>query len=251
MAPFNRTSRGLPQVVLVITLVWALSAVLILTGVLINAREIDRRVVYINSVLTPINQHTGYIALAAKTNVIASKILAAAADVAPGLQKTDDHVNSINKTVKSILATAKEINTKVVGIGGTVSTIGATVDSIHGTVTSIHTAVVGSITPKLARTGADVTSIGSSVQGILGKANSILGTARSISVGVPGINSRVDKIIGVVDGSGTQILPDFVAINGLVGRSPNDPTTINGHANDIDCSRLINLTGSTKACGQQ
>jgi prophage DNA circulation protein len=252
MAPFNKTSHGLPQVVLVILLAWALTAVVILTGILINAREIDRRVVYINTQLTPINKHVGYIALAGKTNVIASKILAAVPTLAPGLQKTDDYVNSIDKTAKTILSTAKQINTKVLGIGGTVTTIHATVGSIHSTVTSIHSLVTGSITPKLTRTGNDVTQIRSSVNAILSTAQSILNSVQSgIQPAVVSINGKADAILADVAGTGDQILPDFVAINGLVGRSPTDPHTINGHANDIDCSGLINLTGATKACGKQ
>ncbi|MEA2297701.1 MAG: hypothetical protein QOF77_637 [Solirubrobacteraceae bacterium] len=251
MAPFNNTSRGLPQVVLVILLAWALTAVLILTGTLINAREIDRRVVYINSQLAPINKHVGYIALAGKTNVIASKILAATPTLAPGLEKTDAFVNSIDKTAKSILKTAKEINVKVIPIGATVGTIHATVLSINSTVSSIHSDVVGSITPKLTTTGHNVTTIGQSVRSILSAAQSILSTARTIGTNVGDINTKAVTINNTVNGtSGTAILPNFIAIDGLVGKSPTDAHTINGHANDIDCSKLINLLGATANCGK-
>ncbi len=255
MAPFNATSRGLPQVVLVILLAWALTAVLILTGTLINAREIDRRVVYINTQLAPINKHVGYIALAGKTNVIASKILAATPTLAPGLQKTDDYVNSIDKTAKSILGTARQINTKVLGISATVAPIHATVLTINQTVSAIHNDVVGSITPKLATTGRDVTSIGSSVTSILSTARSILTTARDgIGPAVVSINGKADSIQGAVNGSGQQILPNFIAIDGLVGKPPTEPHTINGHANSIDCAAIFNLNGLLGAkdvgCGQ-
>ncbi|MGI8801826.1 MAG: hypothetical protein ACR2KV_06580 [Solirubrobacteraceae bacterium] len=255
MAPFNKTSRGLPQLVLVILLAWALTAVLIFTGILVNAREIDRRVVYINHQLKPINQSTGFVALAAKTNTIAAGILKAVPTLAPGLQKTDDYVNSINKTAKTILATAKQINTKVLGIGATVSTIHATVLTINSTVTSIHSAVVGSITPKLTKTGQDVTSIRASVDSILKRAQSILSTVQTgIQPAVVSINGKADSISSTVNGPGTQILPDFIAIDGLVGKSPTDPHTINGHANSIDCARIFNLggllPGSDTGCGQ-
>lgn len=235
--------------ILVITLAWALTAVLILTGTLINAREIDRRVVYINSQLAPINKNTGYIALAGRTDVIAGKILAAVPTLAPGLQKTNADVNSINATVKKILATAKQINTKAVGIGATVNTIHTTVNEIGSTVTGISNAVVGSISPKLATTGKAVTSIGTTASAINSDASSILATANAIKTGAAGINSRVDKIQGVVDVGGNQIGPNLAAVNKLVGKSPTDSNTINGHANDIDCSKLINLGGATKACG--
>jgi hypothetical protein len=244
MAPFNKTSRGLPQVVLAILLAWALTAVLILTGTLINAREIDRRVVYINSVLAPINKHVGYIALAGKTNVIASKILAAVPTLAPGLAKTDTDVKDINRTVKTILSTAKQINTKVIGIGGTVAPIHSTVLTINSTVTSIHSLVVGSITPKLTKTGSDVSHIHSDVVSILNTARDILTTARDgIGTAVVSINGKADSILGAVNGSGQQILPNFIAIDGLVGKEPTSPHTINGHANSIDCAAIFNLGG--------
>jgi hypothetical protein len=255
MAPFNQTSRNLPQVVLVILLAWALTAVVILTGTLINAREIDRRVVYINSQLRPITKNTGYIALAGKTNVIASKILAAVPTLAPGLTKTSTDVVDINKTVKTILSTARQINTKVIGIGGTVGTIHATVGTIHSTVTSIHSLVTTSITPKLASTGRDVTTIGQSVTAILGHVRSILSTVQGgIGPAVVSINGKADSIQGAVNGSGTQILPNFIAIDGLVGKPPTEPHTINGHANSIDCAAIFNLggllPGKDVACGQ-
>lgn len=256
MAPFNKTSRGLPQVVLVILLAWALTAVLILTGTLINAREIDRRVVYINSQLAPINQHTGYIALAGKTNVIASKILAATPTLAPGLIKTNNYVVDINKTVTSILKTAKSINTKVLGIGATVATIHGTVGSIHSTVTSIYDDVVNSITPKLARTGKDVTAIGNSVTGIHNDATSILGSVRNIQTNVTDINGKAAATLADVNGgAGTAtILPLTVSIDDLVGEvdraTPTPNNSVVGHANSIDCAALFQLLGVTKSCGQ-
>ncbi len=257
MAPFNKTSRGLPQVVLVITLVWALSAVLILTGILVNAREIERRVLFINGtrLLQPINTKTAYIALAGKVDVVASKILAAVPTLAPGLTTTDTKVNDIEKTVKSILSTAKQINTKVIGIGATVAPIHATVLTINQTVTSIHSDVVGSITPKLATTGRDVTSIHGKVDSILSAAKSILNTAQGgIGPAVASINGKADSIQAAVNGSGQQILPNFIAIDGLVGKSPTDPHTINGHANSIDCAAIFNLggllPGKDVACGK-
>ncbi|MEA2265135.1 MAG: hypothetical protein QOE27_718 [Solirubrobacteraceae bacterium] len=255
MAPFNRTSRGLPQVVLAILIVWALTAVLLLTGTLINAREIDRRVVYINTQLLPINKHVSYIALAGRTNVIAASILRAATPLAPGLGKTDTLVKSINKTAKSILATARPINTKVIGIGATVTTIHATVGQIHQSVTSIHSLVTGSITPKLQTTGKDVQSISASVNSINSRVKSILSTAQGgIQPAVVSINGKADSILSATGTSGvsngTQILPDFININTLVGRDPNNPNSINGHANSIDCSRLLNLVGATSFCGK-
>jgi hypothetical protein len=248
MAPFNKTSRHLPQVVLVILLAWALTAVVILTGTLINAREIDRRVVYINSQLAPINQHTGYIQLAGKINIVASHILSDVPTLAPGLSKTNAYVGDILSTVHKILATARQINTKVLGIGATVGTIHATVLTINSTVTSIHSDVVGSITPKLTRTGADVQTIHSNVDSILSDVQSILSSVRNIQTGVIAINDKATTIQSTVNGSGTQILPDFIAINGLVGTSTDAPTSINGHANSIDCAKLINLGGATKDC---
>jgi hypothetical protein len=245
MGIFKNTSKGLPQVVLTILIAWALTAVLLLTGTLINAREIDRRVIYINSQLSPINASTGYIALAGKTVGISHNILTAAAPLSAGFVKINNSVIDINNTVEHILKTAQAINVKVKGIG-------ATVAPIHSTVLSINNDVTGSITPDLSTVGKDVGTIHSSVVSIQGRAVSILGSARSIDTLIKTINGDVDSVNAAVDVSSNSdnIFNDFNGINLLVGNDGGvmGEQTINAHANSIDCAALFQLLGATRDC---
>jgi hypothetical protein len=245
MGIFKNTSKGLPQVVLAILIAWALTAVLLLTGTLINAREIDRRVLYIDSQLHPINADTADIALAGKTVGISHNILTAAAPLAGGFTKINDSVIDINNTVQHILSTAEAINTKVKGIG-------ATVAPIHATVISINNDVTGSITPKLNTVGNDVSTIHSTVVSIHSRAASILGSAQDIQSLIVTINGDVDSVNAAVDvtSNGDNIFNDFNSINGLVGNDGGvmGEQTINAHANSIDCASLFKVLGPTRDC---
>jgi len=243
MGIFKNTSKGLPQVVLTILIAWALTAVLLLTGTLINAREIDRRVLYIDSQLSPINASTADIALAGKTVGISHNILIAAAPLNAGFVKINNSVIDINNTVQTILSTAQKINTKVKGIG-------ATVAPIHSTVLSINNDVTGSITPKLNTVGGDVGTIHSTVVSIQSRASSILGTARNIQSLLVTINGDIDSVNSAVSGTNDNIKSDFTNINQLVGNDGGvmGEQTINAHANSIDCATLFQLLGATKDC---
>jgi len=243
MGIFKNTSKGLPQVVLALTIAWALTAVLLLTGTLINAREIDRRVIYINSQLAPINASTSYIALAGKTVGISHNILTAAAPLAAGFGKINNSVIDINNTVQKILHTAQAINVKVKGIG-------ATVAPIHQTVLAISSAVTGSITPALATVGADVGTIHATVQSINARATTILATAKSINGLIITINGDIDKVNSAVSGADHNILFDFNNINLLVGNDGGvmGSQTINAHANSIDCAGIFQVAGPTRDC---
>jgi hypothetical protein len=50
------TSQALPGIMLVIVILWALTAVIFLTGILATANRIESRVNVINSALTPTAQ---------------------------------------------------------------------------------------------------------------------------------------------------------------------------------------------------
>jgi hypothetical protein len=245
MGIFKQTSKGLPQVVLAILIAWALTAVLLLTGTLINAREIDRRVLYINQQLSPINADTADIALAGKTVGISHNILTAAAPLASGFTKINASVIDINNVVQHILSTAQAINVKVKGIG-------ATVAPIHSTVLSINKDVSTSITPDLTTVGADVGTIHSTVVSIQSRASSILGTASNIKSLIITINGDVDSVNAAVDATSNSnnIFNDFNGINLLVGNDGGvmGEQTINAHANSIDCAGLFNTVGTTVDC---
>jgi len=245
MGIFKNTSKGLPQVVLAILIAWALSAVLLLTGTLINAREIDRRVLYINSQLAPINADTADIALAGKTVGISHNILTAAAPLAAGFVKINNSVIDINNVVAHILKTAQAINVKVKGIG-------ATVAPIHQTVLSINSDVTGSITPDLSTVGNDVSTIHSTVVAIHSRAVSILSSANAIHSLIITINGDVDSVNAAVDATSNSdnIFNDFNGINLLVGNDGGvmGEQTINAHANSINCAAIFNTVGQTSDC---
>jgi hypothetical protein len=243
MGIFKETSKGLPQVVLAILIAWALTAVLLLTGTLINAREIDRRVLYINQQLSPINADTADIALAGKTVGISHNILTAAAPLAAGFTKINASVIDINNVVQHILTTAQAINVKVKGIG-------ATVAPIHASVISINNDVTGSITPKLNTVGNDVGTIHSTVVSINSRAASILSTVNNIHSLIITINGDIDSVNSSVSGANDNILFDFNNINSLVGNDGGvmGEQTINAHANSIDCAAIFQLAGDTRDC---
>jgi methyl-accepting chemotaxis protein len=243
MRTFTRTSPGLPGFTLVLVVAWALIAVMMLTGTLVNARGIDTRVRTITGHVSGIDTDTGSVALAERTTRISGKILVAARPLATDLGQVTTSANSINRRVGTILSTAGSINRRAVGIGRTVGTIHSTVGSIHSTVRAIDQ-TVGSIHSRIERIGADVFSINASVDGIANDGRSILGSVGSIDRGVAAINRRAESVIGLARPIGSDLADVFV----LVGRGPGGHT-INAHANAIDCSRLINLVGRTSACG--
>lgn len=217
---------GLAAIALVIVIAWALAAVLMLTGTLLSARQIDDRVVSITGEVSEIDQDLDAIMLTEETNRIAEDILAAA-------QPLDDHLNEviaaareIDGNVTSILQTAGSINT-------TAKDINSTVNSIRGNATSIN---------------ESVKSIGATVDSIHGNAAAILSTAQSIDQGVADINSRADTIIQLVRGIKSDtgnILAHVGAEHGTAQR------TIHGHANSINCNPVVVAASAEgEQCGQ-
>jgi hypothetical protein len=86
-----------------------------------------------------------------------------------------------------------------------------------------------SITPDLTRTDNDFAGILSDVQSIQPNLATVSGKVTTIMGYVTGIKSDFDNIlanVGLTNGSGTVV----------------------GHANSIDCSRLIDLAGATTDC---
>ena len=242
-------------VVLVVVVLWALIAVVLLTGILINARQINSRVKQVNAQVDPIKGHTKFIDLAKRTVVLTSEIKAAAnplsgqlAQVVSAAGKIDNHVVSIlshaqaiGSVVASIGSTVQSIHSNVSGIGSSVSSIGSSVSSINSSVNGIHSDVtsvygaVGSFAPG--------SSISTDVSGIASTLDNVLPVAHSIRDGIIGINNRAVTIIAEVK----LIHSDFVNILNGVGTTVGTPTIL-GHANSIDCSKLINLLGKTAAC---
>jgi len=241
--------RGLAGAVLVLVIVWALAAVLMLTGTLVAAKRINTSVKTIKPEVSNIKDDTVAIRLAARTNRIATRIRVAAVPLTGHLDDTLKAAKDIDRVAKSILGKAGPINRVVVDINGNVKTIGGTVDAISANANAINASVrsinanARSINASALGIGSSARSINASVNGIRGSGSTILGKVRVIDGRVSGINDRAVTIQGVARSLGG----DLHSTLGIVGTT-NDPRTILGHANSIDCSTLLNLTGRTQDC---
>ncbi|MDQ3899973.1 MAG: hypothetical protein M3319_05815 [Actinomycetota bacterium] len=118
---------------LVIVVVWALTAVIFLTGILATANRIESRVNVINSALTPTAHKLT--TLPVLNNVVdnANQIRDAAANLSPTIghisasaASIDESLKSVNNTVPSINKSAKDINASVSGIYRNVISIAST-----------------------------------------------------------------------------------------------------------------------------
>jgi methyl-accepting chemotaxis protein len=280
---------SLPGIVLVVVIVWALAAVLMLTGTLVNAREIDNTLPLINAQVLPIDEDLDNVELAEETARLTERIRVAAAPLSDQADRIIVEARKIDRNAASILVTARAINDtattinetattingNVLAINDTVSAISGNVVSINGTVNSIG-ANVFSINGRVSRVGGNVATINRRVTRVLGavgpagatdggsikaSVDSILGTfealepeTRSIDTGVAAINGRADVGIDLSD----QLKSDFTPIRALVGpgllgaagHSTDGIGAIHGHANSIDCSALINSLGPTQYCGR-
>jgi len=275
-------AASLPGIVLVVVIVWALAAVLMLTGTLVNAREIDNTLPLIKAQVLPIDEDLDNVKLAEETARLTERIRIAAAPLSDQAdriiveaRKIDRNAASILVTARAINGTAKTINGNVLAINDTVGAINSNVVSINQTVNSIGGSVF-SINGRVSRVGGNVATINRRVTRVLGavgpagatdggsikaSVDSILGTfvaldpeTRSIDTGVAAINGRADAGIDLSD----QLKSDFTPIRALVGPGLLGPAghstdglgAIHGHANSIDCSALLNLTAPTQYCGQ-
>ena len=278
----------LPLIVLVVVVFWALAAVLMLTGTLVNAREIDNTIPLINNQVSPIDKNLDNIKLAAETNRIAARIRTSAAPLSDQADRIISEAQNIdrsaaailgsavaiNETAGSINGTVRAINDNARSINGTVSAINANVvsindtagsiqanafainravDSIDGRATSIN-ARVGSIFRGVGPVGARDQSIKASVGRITRKFRLLDPETRAIDSGVAGINRRATRGIGAVGSLKADFGPILVRVGpGLLGAPGHDttgPAAIHGHANSIDCSTLINSSGPTEYCNR-
>ncbi len=290
--PTRRPSLGtaplLPGILLVIIIFWALAAVLMLTGTLINAREIKDTVDVINSEVQPIDRDLDSVKLAGETVKISGRIDRAAKPLSGQLTQVNSAAQDINDSAKAILVTAGSINRTAKEINGTATAINGTVTSINGNVVSIN-GTVNSIGANVSSIGSRVSSIGGSVGSINSRARtiragvgpinasggtsinglvgSILGTFRPLNrtvdeiegvsarEGADGINNRANEAVAAVG----SIKADFGGILANVGfgLGPSGPdhgnstnSGIHGHTNSIDCAPLINSFGPTVYCGK-
>jgi len=249
-------TRGFAGIMLVLIIVWALAAVLMLTGTIIAASRIDDSVAVIKPEVSDIDGETELVALAKKTAKTTDKIRDAAAPLTGELVKTLAAAKSIDTTAKSIdgklkttLARASTINGNVLTIGGTVgringnvNTIGSTVQSINRNARSIN-ASARSINASARAIDVNTKSINASVRGIRGSGSTILSRVVVIDGRVAQINRNAITVREVARSLGA----DLNAVLRIVSSGPR-PNTIAGHANSIDCSTVFKAVGGNEAC---
>lgn len=246
--------RGLAGALLIVVIVWALAAVLMLTGTLISARTIDRDVKIITPETGNIGHNTHLIELAKTTAIVSGKILKAAEPLSGQASQILAAAKTIDGTVNEILNTAHTINTTVAAINGTVASINGNAASIDSHIRSIGSAVSG-IHGHVLNINSDVHSINSSAGEINSRLKGVLADTGVILSRVGDIRKRVVRINGQAQtgiDAATAILGDFDGILAGVG-TKNGTRTVLGHANSIDCSNLLNtalLGAPTAECNK-
>lgn len=247
-----RGERGLAPALLVVIIAWALAAVLMLTGTILAAQQIEQRVGSIVGSTSQIDGDLDAIRLAGRTGRISADIRTAAKPLAGELDQVIVAARGIDGSARSILDTAGSINRNVVTINATASAINSNVRAINATADSINANVVsiraraagiestaGAINGNARSINGRVESIGASVDSIDGRLAGTLAETRTIDSGVAGINTRASRAINVV----RPIRNDLGDVLDVVGQPRLDrghdqrrgARSIHGHANSIEC----------------
>jgi methyl-accepting chemotaxis protein len=115
---------------LAIVILWALTAVIFLTGILAAANRIESRVNVINNALTPTAQKLTTLPVLNKVVDNAQQIRDAAANLSPTIGRIADSAGSIDGSLKSVNDTVPSINKSAKQINASVSDIYRSVRSI-------------------------------------------------------------------------------------------------------------------------
>lgn len=237
-----RGGGGFAPLVLVVLIVFALLAVILLTGTLLAARSIDRSVTTaktgINPVVGDIGKDTKFIDQARTIASTSGRILTAAKPLSDQLGVINQTARKgIDPKLKSILGKVGNINEVAGSINSNVLQIGSTVGAINGSAGAINGSVL-SINSRGRSILRNARSINGSVNSISGDAGAILSKVQSIDGGVAQINRNAVSINGVAQPIGT----DLNNVLKVVGRQGTERVggTILFHANGIDCSVLVN-----------
>ena len=241
---------ALPGLLLVLIIFWALAAVLMLTGTLINAREIDDDVRVINKQVQPIDKELDNVKLAARTARISERIRVAAQPLTGQLTQVIRAATAIDKTARSILGKAGSINETARAINANARSINATVTSINGNVVSINDQVnsigsnVASIGGLVGGIGGNVTSINARVGSIFGQVGPVSGArGGSINETVRDIRSTFVRLAARDSGSG-QIPP---APNGRVPSIEGGGSALGVLSINQRADRALNLVGGGRS----
>jgi ABC-type transporter Mla subunit MlaD len=95
---------------LVIVILWALTAVVFLAGILATANRIESRVSVINSALTPTSQNLNTLPVLNDVINNVNQIRDAVRNLSPTIGSIEDSASSIDESLKSINKTVGPIN---------------------------------------------------------------------------------------------------------------------------------------------
>jgi hypothetical protein len=203
---------GLPVIALVVVIAWALFAVLMLTGTLVAAQQIDNRVRAINTEYPKIGENLQTLPLAFETGRIADEISKAAQPVGPQFTQIVATVGTIESSVKSIEGNALNINTSVHSINDSVHSINTNVREIDSSLNSINDSVA---------------SINASAHDIDDSLAATLGVARSIDDTLAVINGQAATVIDTAGGIKHNLgkvrdplVPDIVKNSTAIAAAP-------------------------------
>ncbi len=224
MARQRLTSQALPGIMMVIVILWALTAVIFLTGTLAAANRIESRVGQINASLTPINSKLNTVPVLAKVSDSANQIRDAAVNLSPTVGRVADSASTIDTSLKQvndavgpINKSAKQINASVLQINQSVAAINPGLASVRGLTGTIN---------------ASVHSIDGELAGTLNNVYDIKGRAVLI-------NDEVDDVIRTA----RSIKGDTASISAILGTA-GIPRTINGNAFGIETSPILLRLGN-------
>jgi hypothetical protein len=220
---------------LVIVILWALTAVIFLTGILAAANRIESRVGVINSSLTPIASKLNTVPILTNVQNTANQIRDAAANLSPTIGRISDSAASIDNSLKSvgqavgpINQSAKQINASVLTINQAVRTIAPNLNTILGNARTIN-ATVHSIDGELAGTLDNVYDIRSRVVTATNQADDINRSAKTID----GDTSFISNVVGTAGFRGT--------VNGNANAIEKNPLLLNS-ANSGVMREMINAS---------
>lgn len=236
MAGQRLKSNALPGVMLVIIIIWALSAVLMLTSTLASAERIQNHVDHIDGDVGPINTKLDTVPVLIQVANTAKQIRSAATPLTGQIATVVDNVgtidtsaksilmsaNSINGWVKTINTSAKDINGSVHSIGGRLKQINASADSINGRVHTIDgsfngiTSDVTDIRTRIVRASNQVDAVLIYVAGIKGDTGTIHGLVDKINTNAKGI--RASPV--VLNPANAQVMNQAMAQNMLQQQGP-------------------------------
>lgn len=211
--------QALPAIMLVIVVLWALTAVIFLTGTLAAANDIEVRVGTINSALTPVNNKLNTVPVLMSVADNANKIRDAAANLSPTVGRIAESAGSIDSSLKQV--------------NDAVGPINKAVNQINGSVLEINKSV-RAVAPNLVSVLGSVKSINANVHSIDGELAGTLDNVYNIRSRVVLITDQVNDVIRSV----RDIKGDTGYIRQQVGTAPFTGT-INGNAFGIETSPLL------------